>query len=84
MLPIPSPPEPDATETPAAPTRQAGQRVRYAHVESGASWQDLFQQAADFATALGPGRVISISHAQVGEGLCSSGVVTVWYWEDEP
>ena len=41
-----------------------------------ASWQDLFQQAADFASQVGPEHVITISHS------CdhSEGVVTVWYW----
>ncbi|HPD31889.1 MAG TPA: hypothetical protein PLL20_17995 [Phycisphaerae bacterium] len=40
-----------------------------------ASWQELFQQAADFASQDGPERVISISHS------CdhSDGAVTVWY-----
>lgn len=40
------------------------------------SWQELFQEAAAFATALGRDRVISISHsADHGDGI-----VTVWYW----
>ena len=39
-------------------------------------WNELFQQAADFATAIGPDRLISISHS------CDDldGIVTVWYW----
>jgi len=42
-----------------------------------ASWKALFQQAAGFASGLGPDRVINISHSDDhGEG-----VVTVWYWE---
>jgi hypothetical protein len=41
-------------------------------------WESLFQQAADFATQVGPGRLISISHSQDdGEAL-----VTVWYWRE--
>ncbi len=39
------------------------------------SWNDLFQQAADFATEIGKENLISISHSDSGEG-----VVTVWYW----
>ena len=41
-----------------------------------ASWDALFSAAADFATALGPGRVISISHFEDE----NDGVVVVWYW----
>lgn len=41
-----------------------------------ASWQHLFEQAADFASQVGPEHLITISHS------CdkSDGVVTVWYW----
>lgn len=39
------------------------------------SWEELFRQAADFATQIGAERVISISHsADRGDG-----VVTVWF-----
>ena len=43
-----------------------------------ASWDQLFQQAAEFASQLGPDRVINISQS------CAStdGIVTVWYWAD--
>ena len=43
------------------------------------SWKDLFDQAADFATSLGPSRVLAISHSDDG----SDGVVTVWYRDAE-
>ncbi len=43
------------------------------------SWEDLFQEAADFANELGPERVVSISHSE-DQG---KGVVTVWYWTQE-
>jgi hypothetical protein len=44
------------------------------------TWQDLFQEAADFANRLDPRQVITISHsADKGEG-----VVTVWYWGEDP
>lgn len=41
------------------------------------TWQDLFEQAAEFASQLGPERLISISHSEDQ----NDGVVTVWYWE---
>ena len=41
------------------------------------SWQNLFQEAADFATSVGPERLIGISQSDDR----SDGVVTVWYWE---
>ena len=43
------------------------------------SWDQLFAEAADFATSVGPDRLVSISHSQEG----TAGVVTVWYWSDE-
>jgi hypothetical protein len=44
------------------------------------SWATLFQEAADFASGLGPERVINVSH--MTEGMF--GLVIVWYWSDEP
>ncbi len=43
-----------------------------------ASWPELFQQAAEFATRVGRERLITISHSEDKE----DGVVTVWYWGD--
>lgn len=44
-----------------------------------ATWQELFAQAANFATEIGPERLINISHsADQGDG-----VVAVWYWADD-
>jgi len=41
-----------------------------------ASWDELFDQAAQFATEIGTEYVVGISHsADRGDG-----VVTVWYW----
>lgn len=40
------------------------------------SWSTLFEQAARFASTLGPERLISIGHSADH----SEGVVTVWYW----
>ena len=42
-----------------------------------ASWATLFGEAAQFATQIGPERLISISHSADG----ADGIVTVWYWE---
>jgi hypothetical protein len=44
------------------------------------TWEVLFAQAADYASKLGPHRLVGISHSQEG----SAGVVTVWYWSEEP
>ena len=41
-----------------------------------ASWETLLADAADFASTLGPDRVISISHSEDA----NEGVVVVWYW----
>lgn len=41
------------------------------------SWNNLFAEAAQFASSIGPQRLISISHSSDH----SDGVVTVWYWE---
>ena len=44
-----------------------------------ATWEKLFAEAADFATEIGPERVVGISHSDDR----SDGVVTVWYWTTE-
>ena len=43
-----------------------------------ASWPELFQRAAEFATQLGRDRVITIAHSEDQQ----DGVVAVWYWDD--
>ncbi len=40
------------------------------------TWDNLFTEAALFATEVGPERVVGISHSADD----SDGVVTVWYW----
>jgi len=40
------------------------------------SWDQLFTQAAAYATEIGPDRLITISHSEDD----NDGVVTVWYW----
>jgi hypothetical protein len=42
------------------------------------SWERLFENAAQFATQLGPERIISISQSEDQ----SDGVVVVWYWSE--
>jgi hypothetical protein len=57
---------------------------RYVHFQffksSFKSWESLFEEAAAFAEGIGPERLIGISHSEDE----NSGVVTVWYWSDEP
>lgn len=56
-------------------------RVCYKHFRATfKTWEDLFQEAADFATEIGPERVISIAHSADK----SEGIVTVWYWVGTP
>jgi hypothetical protein len=43
-----------------------------------ASWPQLCEQAAEFATRIGRERLISISHSEDKD----DGVVAVWYWDD--
>lgn len=44
------------------------------------SWDELFSQAAAFASTLRPEELITISHSEDS----NDGVVTVWYWGDVP
>jgi hypothetical protein len=57
-----------------------GKEARFARCKSFGSElsprEAAFAQALEFATRLGPGRVISVSHAEDDRGA----VVTVWYW----
>ena len=41
------------------------------------SWQTLFDEAATFASEVGPERLITISQSADQ----ADGVVTVWYWQ---
>ena len=43
-----------------------------------ATWDELFTEAAEFASSLEPGRLISISHSEDG----NDGVVAVWFWAE--
>ncbi len=69
----------------AAPAQPAEQKWHLAYrIFRGtlATWEELFNDAAKFATRLGPERVLNISHSSDHH----DGVVTVWYWaaEGEP
>ena len=44
------------------------------------SWENLFGQAAEFASQVGPDRLIGISHSED----TNEGVVAVWYWSSAP
>ena len=43
-----------------------------------ASWDELFAEAAAFATTVDKDRLITISHSEDQQ----DGVVAVWYWAD--
>lgn len=40
------------------------------------TWDQVFADAAEYATRVGPDRLISISHSH-------DGIVAVWYWSSE-
>ncbi|MDQ3440032.1 MAG: hypothetical protein M3478_06740 [Planctomycetota bacterium] len=44
------------------------------------SWDQLLQEAAEFASSIGKDRMISISHSEDA----NDGVVVVWYWDHLP
>ena len=61
----------DASDAGALP------EVRFEIFRSGmSSWESLFEEAADFASRIGPEDLINISHSEDS----NEGVVTVWYW----
>ena len=61
-----------------------GEIDRHVHFEvftsSFKSWESLFTEAANFAERIGPEHLIGISHSEDS----SKGVVTVWYWSNQP
>ncbi len=63
----------EAVETEANPTSEVGFKVFRGSL---ASWDELFSEAAAFATEIGPFKLINISHSEDD----NEGVVTVWYW----
>jgi len=67
-------------EATVTPERKPARRMSY-KMFCGilSTWETLFSEAAEFATELGPERVVSISHSEDDD----DGVVTVWYWTDE-
>ncbi|MGB1252205.1 MAG: hypothetical protein ACPG8W_16415 [Candidatus Promineifilaceae bacterium] len=42
------------------------------------SWEELLYNANEFATSIGPNRLINISHSEDS----NEGVVIVWYWSE--
>lgn len=55
-------------------------QVRFEHFRGTlATWEQLFGEAASFASTIAADRLISISHSADQ----NKGVVTVWYWEGE-
>ena len=72
-----SPPAAPPTADPAAAKKDWRMAYKYFRGML-ASWDELFTEAAQFATEVGPERVVGISHS------CddSDGVVTVWYWTE--
>ncbi len=42
------------------------------------SWDELFSEATEFATDLGPDRVVNLSHSTDKQ----EALVVVWYWTD--
>jgi hypothetical protein len=69
----------DAAAAPAPPPPPAARFARYKMFRSSlAPWETTFQRVTEFATLLGPGRVISISHSEDQ----NEAVVTVWYWDE--
>jgi len=61
-------------------------RVQYRIFESATrSWEDLCDEAAEFASEVGRDKLINLSVAASGGtegfGLAGRGVIVVWYWE---
>jgi hypothetical protein len=45
-----------------------------------ASREKLFRAAAEYASQIGPDRLITMSHSEDRDNI----VITIWYWTDEP
>jgi hypothetical protein len=49
------------------------------------SWDAMCSEVSEFATQVGPERLVNISMASAGggewSGLGSFGTIVVWYWE---
>jgi hypothetical protein len=65
-------------EDAAAPADQAPCFARCKMFRSSlTTWESLFAEAAEFATQVGPERLITVSHSSDN----GEGVVAVWYWD---
>jgi hypothetical protein len=72
------PAPPAQPESAGGPDLPPGPRVCFTVFRSYTqSWEELFGQAAAFASRIDPNDLISISHSEDD----NEGVVTVWYWQ---
>ena len=74
-VPADAPANPDGSGDAKKPWRLAFKYFR----STMATWDELFSEAAQFATQVGPESVAGISHSSDR----GNGVVTVWYWTQE-
>jgi hypothetical protein len=92
---MPDTPEPDNIPEvlPGGRTSEGHDEIRVKYKTFQESWhlnpadlpQRLFDEAAQFASELGPRRLIGISHSEAMRvTLGPTLVFTVWYWDREP
>ncbi len=68
----------DVPKGEAAPAEAAPRFARFKMFRSAlTTWESLFAEAAEFASQMGPERLITVSHSSDN----GEGVVAVWYWE---
>ena len=61
------------------PTKRRHPRMRCHFVRSAFnSWDGMFADACEFATEIGPDRLVNISHSSDR----GTGVIAIWYWSD--
>lgn len=74
--PMIAPPEKAATPAPSVPIAPKWKMTYRMFRGTFVSWETLLNDASEFATSIGPERVVSISQSEDD----SDGVVVVWYW----
>ena len=77
-------PEEGGTTSAQAPAKNAAATVKWRanfRMFRGtvATWEELFGEAANFASEIGPERLINISHSSDRK----DGVVAVWFWAED-
>jgi hypothetical protein len=78
LLPAGGTPSPAPKKEDAAPADPTPRFARFKMFRSSlTTWEALFAEAAEFASQLGPDRLITVSHSSDN----GEGVVAVWYWE---